>query len=103
MQRKEREEKEKKGTSDLGSSSKMGPVTGVSSLCLDYKEKRGEQKKRLKEKKKGGGGVNRVSHKKAKKERGYFKGNLLSAQQQMQDKESSFSCFLVFCWQGEHL
>ena len=44
MQRKEREEKEEKGTLDSGSSSKMGQVAGVSSLCLDCNEKRGNKR-----------------------------------------------------------
>ena len=70
VQRKEREEKEKKGTSDLGLSSKMGRMTGVSSLCLDYKEKRGEQKKRLKEKKRRGGGSAGLATRKPKKREG---------------------------------
>ena len=43
--------KQKKCTSDSGSSSKMGRVTEVSSLCLDYK-KNGGTKDKVKEKKK---------------------------------------------------
>ena len=93
QKRKGREEK--KCTSDSGSLSKMGQVIDVSSLCLDCK-KRGEHKTRLKKKKKKK--VSEVSHKKVKK---YFRGNLLSAQQQ--DEELSFSCCLVFCWQEKHL
>ena len=85
--------KQKKCTSDSGSSSKMGRVPEVSSLCLDYK-KNGGTKDKVKEKKK----VSKVSHKKVKK---YFRGNLLSTQQQ--DEELSFSCCLVFYWQEKHL
>ena len=65
--------KRKEGTSDLGSSSKMGQVSVISSLCLDYKEKRGEQKKRLKEKKKGGGGSAGLATRKPKKREGILK------------------------------
>ena len=55
------------------------------------------------QKKKGGGGSARLATRKPKKKRGYFRVNLLSARQQMQDEELSFSYCLVFWWQEEHL
>ena len=45
--RKGRKKKEKKGTSDLGSSNKMGRVVGVSSLCLDCKKRKRKREQKI--------------------------------------------------------
>ena len=64
--KKKKEKGKKKGTLDSGTSSKMGRVASVSSLCLDCKKER-ENKRQGFEKKKGG--VSKVGRKKVKKEK----------------------------------